>query len=178
MKVHIGSRDPTELLAVRSVFGHYFKDAEFHQLGISSAVDSQPSSLREAVIGARVRATRAGGNFGVGLENGLVPHAEGHADLCVCVLAYSIKQSTKLYEGHSEPFPIPGEIAVLALQPSSELRTAIYRMGRIPASFKPEYGAIGILSEGKITRLGQMKQAVERALTEFFDDVKGSTSTL
>ena len=76
-RVQVGTLSPPKLEAVRAAFAAFAPDVEVAGIDVDSGVAEQPVGYDEIIRGARNRASLAAASsncdFGVGIEDGLVP---------------------------------------------------------------------------------------------------------
>lgn len=169
MLVYVGSLNPVKLQAIREVFVQPFPDAVFEPVVVASGVSDQPIGLEETLRGAKNRARAAwsmsvGGHWGVALESGLVPVPEtrtGYMNLTAC----AIFDGQRMAVGLGPAFELPDAVTHLVVHEGLELDPAVRRAGLTDnARIGYSQGIIGILSQGRVTRMEYSKPAVSMAL--------------
>jgi len=167
MKINVGSTNPQKIKAVESTIADYdfLKDAEVVGVEVDTGVHDQPRSLHETVQGAINRAKKAfvDCDLSFGLESGMmeVPETKvGEMDWCVC----AIWDGKTVHLGTSSAFEPPKKIFDL-IQSGLNMSEACVKLGLTDnPKIGSNEGLIGILTKGRLTRLGQAKQAVLNAL--------------
>lgn len=173
----VGSENPVKINCVAEAVQAFWPGALAVGINTDSGVSAQPDSDHEMLAGALNRARQAlektpGAQFGVGLEGGTLDAEDG-------MWAYAwiaiVDRQGRLGKGQSGRFLLPEPIAQL-VRDGIELGEADDRFfGR--SNSKQQDGAIGILSDGVVTRLDLYKPAVVFALlpfvhAEFYDREK------
>lgn len=163
----VGSENPVKINCVLQAAIQFWPAARVVGVGTDSGVSAQPQSDQEMLLGARNRAEQAlakmpEADFGVGLEGGTLDTAEGMWAYAWIVIA---DRAGKLGLGQTGRFLLPEPVAQL-VRDGMELGEADDRFfGR--ANSKQQEGAIGILSDGRITRLTLYQPAVTFACLPF-----------
>jgi inosine/xanthosine triphosphatase len=164
----VGSENPVKLRGVAQAVAAFWPAARVVGTSTDSRVSAQPQSEHEMYTGARNRAAQALANiaaaqFGVGIEGGIVDKEDGMWAFAVVVILDRHERSNT---GQTGRFRLPEGVARLIREEGLELGAADDRFfGR--HNSKQNEGAIGILSDGKITRLELYKPAVVFALLPF-----------
>jgi inosine/xanthosine triphosphatase len=164
----VGSENPVKINCVTHAVAEFWN--EFKVVGVStdSQVSAQPKTESEIYTGAFNRAQQSlekisDADLGVGIEGGIVDTASGMWAFASIVI---IDRNERLSEGQTGRFKLPEGVAQLIRKEGLELGEADDRFfGR--ENSKQKEGAIGILSDGKITRLDLYKPAVIFALLPF-----------
>lgn len=169
MRVHVGTRNPLKVEAVRAAFAAAFPDSSLEVLAVPVYTGLPPQPVEEQVVrGAEMRAREAlrDGDFGIGIEAGLVtfPGSEKTFSVQFCAI---VDPSGRMTVGHGPGFQLPAEIEVRILE-GSTLNREMSRVAGIP-EIKSKMGAIGILSRGLIDRSVITREAVWMALIPRFD---------
>jgi len=167
MIVNVGSGNPSKIESVKEVFEYFFpkQDISIFSLDVSSEISEQPRGLTEITLGSRNRAKNSFSNcnYSVGLESGIIelPYSlSGHQDVCVC----SIFDGEIYSFGMSGGFEIPREIFNL-LEQGMDLSQATRQFGLTEETkIGNSVGIISLLTNGKINRKNQIKQAIEMAM--------------
>lgn len=170
MKINIGSVNPVKVEAVREAMACYprFANSEVSALDVKSNVSAQPKSLEETINGAINRAKEAfnGCNYSFGIESGLmhVPKTKtGYMDVCVC----AIYDGGNHYLGLSEAFEFPPSVINIIEIKDTEANDAFYRAGLTKKrKIGSEEGAIGLLTNGLITRKEYTKHTIHMAMIQ------------
>ena len=171
MKIYIGSLNPAKIEAVReSLLGcSYFDGFELIGKNVDSEIRKQPFGHAEIERGARNRARNAkfGGDFGIGVESGLVSlpsTKQRFYDLCIA----SLYDGSIFYQGFSGGFEVPKSLVKLIVKDNLDLGEACQELSLAEdEKIGSRDGIVGILTNGIINRRAQVKQAVEMALTSF-----------
>ncbi|HEX4949479.1 MAG TPA: inosine/xanthosine triphosphatase [Blastocatellia bacterium] len=164
----VGSENPVKINCVAQAVAHFWSDSHVVGTSTDSQVSAQPKSEHEMYVGARNRAEQAlktisAADYGVGIEGGIVDNETGMWAFAVVVIVDRQQRSS---EGQTGRFPLPEGVARLIREEGLELGEADDRFfGR--QNSKQNEGAIGILSDGRITRLELYKPAVIFALLPF-----------
>lgn len=168
MKIGVGSTNQVKVNAVKETIPLYdmLKEAEVVPMDVPSDVSAQPTSLQETIDGAKNRARKAyeGNDLGIGLESGLfeVPHTKtGMMDTTAC----AIYDGKEFHIGLSAAFEYPVKVTELVQAGTHDISQAFYEQ-KLTANEKlgAAEGAIGILTKGRLTRIGYTKQALTMAL--------------
>lgn len=184
--LHIGSENPQKIAAAKEEFDIIMPGGKVIAVNAASGVGDQPQSLSEVIEGARGRAKNSvcmiqdidvpGINLGVGLESGLagvqaVTHVEALFTITCCAIHRS-KLDRNFPEqarpnwiyGYSSAFTIPEKI-MFHVKKGLDLSQATKMAGyTVSANIGNEEGLIGILSDGRVTRKDQLREAVRNAL--------------
>lgn len=178
----VGSKNPVKITCVAEAvkeFPALWPGATITGVATDSGVSRQPMSDHETLTGAFNRARQAltkipESHFGVGVEGGALDTEQGMwAYAWVVVLERMNAQAKDLSDGQwarvgrgqTGRFLLPEAVANL-IRGGMELGAADDRFfGR--DNSKQEEGAIGILSDGRITRMTLYKPAVTFALLRF-----------
>lgn len=168
MVIHVGSGNPVKLQAIREVMTScaQFRHAEFVPTPVPSGVPDQPLGFVQTLLGAKNRARAAfdGCDYSVALESGLIPVPEcrtGYMNLTAC----AIFDGQDIFVGLGPAFELPDEVTRLVVDKGMELDPAVKKAG-LTDNERIGYaqGIIGILSQGRVTRLDYSKPAVSMAL--------------
>ena len=169
MIINVGSTNPVKIEAVRETLVLYpriFEDFKIRPIDVTSGVSEQPKSLEETIEGAMNRAKKAVGycDYSFGLESGLmeVPFTKtGSMEFCSCVI-YNGKNYAL---GLSSAFEFPIKVTQMIHDQGIDANEAFYKCGLTenPKMGSSE-GAIGMLTNGKVTRKDYTKQAIQMAL--------------
>jgi inosine/xanthosine triphosphatase len=166
--VHVGSTNPVKIDAVREVFAESGRFGPFNlvPLDVATGVPEQPKSLDDTLRGAINRARNAFGNcdLSVGIEDGLfaVPHTQsGYMNVCAC----AIFDGHRDHLGLASAFEYPLEVVRLVIDQGLDVTQAFVKLGLSPnATLGAAEGAIGVLTNGRLTRRAYAQQAVGMAL--------------
>ena len=173
----IGSTNPVKVAAVRELQERWPELAgEIEAVAVITGVPDQPMSLEQTVRGAYERARVAFDEhfvvrahpmlmLAIGLESGLThvpgPTAMTWFDVCACVIIDKHGDASVGLSGMWElPHPVVQRVAK-----GRNLTEAFVEAGFSTNNKLGEAeGAIGVLSEGRVTRKDYTKQAIEMAL--------------
>ena len=164
----VGSENPVKINCVTHAVAEFWTEFRVTGINTDSQVGAQPKSEHEMYTGAFNRARQAlekiaAANYGVGIEGGIVDTETGMWALAIVVIVDRHERSS---EGQTGRFKLPEGVARLIREKGLELGAADdLFFGR--SNSKQKEGAIGILSDGKITRLDLYKPAVIFALLPF-----------
>jgi inosine/xanthosine triphosphatase len=174
MHICVGSLNPVKISAVKSAFNAYFNQFSLYKIDADSKIADQPIGKNKILEGALNRAKQALGYlkaeknlpsslFGIGIEAGLVKISLAHSnymDFQFCVI---IDEKNELTIGSGVGFEYPKGVIEKLFSEKLEIGEI---MGNIAnnTNLKNEKGAIGYLSNNKITRENILKQAVICAL--------------
>lgn len=170
MKIIVGSKNNVKIDAVREIIRDYpfLVYAEVASTEVNSNVGNQPKSLEAGILGAKNRAHAAfvDCDFAIGLESGImpVPHSRmGWMDFTACI----IFDGKKTCLGLSSCFEYPKEVTRLLIENDTEASYA-FRAAGLTDHERIGYaeGAIGILTNGRLTRKEYTKQALRTALIQ------------
>jgi inosine/xanthosine triphosphatase len=166
----VGSENPVKINCVAEAikeFWEFWPGAKAVGVHTESGVSSQPSSDHEMLIGALNRAQQAlakipEARFGVGIEGGTLDSEDGMWAYAWVVV---VDREGRVGKGQTGRFMLPEAIARF-VRDGMELGEADDRFfGR--DNSKQKEGAIGILSDGRVTRMVLYKPAVTFALLRF-----------
>jgi inosine/xanthosine triphosphatase len=166
-RIAVGSTNPVKIGAVRAIVTTRWPDAHVEGIAVASTVRDQPFGDDETIRGAVARATAArdalGAELGVGIEGGVVEHADGH--MWTCAWAAVVDGSGKQGVGGSLAMQLPSSVAGLVRQ-GMELGHAMDQL--IGArDTKRGAGAVGILTDGMVDRQRAYEVLVMYALAPF-----------
>jgi inosine/xanthosine triphosphatase len=166
----VGSENPVKINCVAEAikeFREFWPGAKAVGVHTESGVSNQPSSDHEMLIGALNRAQQAlakipEARFGVGIEGGTLDSEDGMWAYAWVVV---VDNEGRVGKGQTGRFMLPEAVARL-VRDGMELGEADDRFfGR--DNSKQKEGAIGILSDGRVTRMVLYKPAVTFALLRF-----------
>ncbi|MFN0112029.1 MAG: inosine/xanthosine triphosphatase [Blastocatellia bacterium] len=163
----VGSKNPVKINCVAEAVKAFWPEAYAIGVATDSGVSAQPESDHEMYVGALNRAQQAlektaEAAFGVGVEGGTLDAEDGMWAYAWIVV---VNRQGRIGKGQSGRFLLPEPIAELVRQ-GIELGEADDRFfGR--SNSKQQDGAIGILSDGVVSRLELYKPAVVFALLPF-----------
>lgn len=155
MKVIIGSKNPTKIGAVASVFNK----ADVSGLSVPSDVSAQPLSDEETMQGAINRAKHcleAGADYGIGLEGGVMEIGE---TMYLCNWgALALADGTVLTASGAR-ISLPEDIKS-ALKSGEELGDVMDRFAN-KKDVRSNEGSIGIFTENRMSRKAMFEHVVQ-----------------
>ena len=163
----VGSENPVKINCVAGAVAEFWPEARAIGASTDSGVSDQPTSDHEMFAGALNRAQQAlrqtsEAQFGVGIEGGTLDSDDG-------MWAYAwiaiVNREGRIGKGQTGRFLLPEGVARL-VRDGLELGLADDQFFSRSNS-KQKDGAIGILSDGRVTRLDLYKPAVTFALLPF-----------
>jgi inosine/xanthosine triphosphatase len=164
MIVAIGTKNPAKVEGIRLAFARYFPGAELRPVDAASVAKAQPRGLEEMTAGATARAkfalSKAGGDFGVGVEAGIFTIGEVYFDNQVAAIADS---SGVVSLGHSAGYMLPSEAMEKLIRDGRELERWAEEVSGIN-EVGDKGGLINFLTKGKMTRADLTEQCVITAL--------------
>jgi inosine/xanthosine triphosphatase len=162
----VGSTNPVKVAAVAQVVQRVWPKAEVVGIGVASGVAVQPLSDEEAITGAINRAQQAlagvAGDLGVGLEGNTLETPYGM--FTTAWVAVSDRAGT-VGLGSSGRLLLPAKVAE-SIRHGAELGTVMDEVAG-ERNTKQRQGAVGILTNGLITRQTALETAVVYALARF-----------
>lgn len=168
MKVVVASKNPVKINAVNLGFRTYFNNVKVKGVSVDSGVSNQPESDEETLKGALNRAKNArkdfkDANFWLGIEGGLCTNNnETEAFAWIVIMS-----GDKMGKSRTTTFQLPPKV--------TELIAKGYELGEAndilfkQENSKQKTGAVGLLTQNRISRTGLYKQAVELALVPFIN---------
>lgn len=167
LKIAVGSTNPVKLKASEEAFELARKEAEVAKFDVQSGVSDQPTTDREAIEGARKRAKEARESgefdFGVGLEGSVTDTSFG---MFLTGWAF-LMDSKDSYLGGGGRLLLPESIA-RRIRNGEELGPVMDEVtGR--SGVKENEGAIGIFTNGIITRKEAYRNALVFALAKYLN---------
>ncbi len=163
----IGSENPVKINCVTEAIAEFWPESKAIGIATDSGVSHQPSSDHEMLTGALNRAQQAldkipEAHFGIGIEGGTLDAEDGMWAYARVVI---VDREGRVGKGQTGRFMLPEAVAQL-IREGLELGEADDRFfGR--DNSKQKEGAIGILSDGRVTRASLYKPAVTFALLRF-----------
>ena len=169
MKIIVASKNPVKIKAAFLGFETYFPSIEIKGVNVDSGVSDQPMSNTETLKGARNRVVNAKQNFTeadywVGIEGGIEAEENGLTAFAWIV----IRTRDKFGESRTASFQLSPKVAAL-IEEGSELGVANDILFKKENS-KQKSGAVGILTNNKVSRTELYKQAVQLALIPFINN--------
>ena len=164
MIVAVGTKNPAKLEGIRRAFSKYFPDVELRPVDSSSVARAQPRGLEEMTEGATARAkyavSKAGGDFGVGVEAGIFTISGVYFDN---QLAAIVGPSGKVSLGHSAGYMLPRDAMETLVREGKELERWAEALSGIP-EVGDKGGLVQHLTKGKMTRADLTEQCITTAL--------------
>ncbi|MBX3013474.1 MAG: inosine/xanthosine triphosphatase [Caldilineaceae bacterium] len=166
--VAVGSTNPVKVQAVRNSIQRIWPNAEVSGVAVASGVREQPLSDDEAIDGATNRARAAqlalASDLGIGLEGNTQAMAQG---IFVTGWAVVVDRHGVIGIGSGGRFLLPAALAA-PLQQGAELGHLMDAwVGQV--NTKQKQGAVGIMTNGLISRTQALEIAVIFALTRFLN---------
>lgn len=172
MIICIGTKNPAKAGAVKEGFSS-MPDVEFLELDVSSGVSAQPFSDEETITGAINRAKNAlaagKGDIGIGLEGGVKQTEHG---LLICNWGALVLRCGRTYIGAGACIPLPADVAD-ALLAGEELGPVMDRYAN-KKNVRHNEGAIGVFTNGKITRQKMFAHVMESLVGQYEYELKTS----
>jgi len=164
MIIAVGSKNPAKLEGVRRAFSGYFPQIEIRQVDSSSIARAQPLGLDQMVEGAIARAkfalSKAGGDYGVGVEAGIFRVGSVYFDHQQAAIADAIG---KVSLGHSAGYMLPKGAVEKMLGEGKELEQLAEGLTGV-LGVGDKGGLVHYLTKGKMTRADLTEQCVMMAL--------------
>lgn len=169
MKIIVASKNPVKVKATLLGFESYFSGVKIEGVNVESGVADQPMSDTETLRGARNRVKNAKcefpeADYWVGIEGGINTEENGLTAFAWIV----IRHKNKYGESRTTSFQLPTKIKEL-IEQGFELGVANDILFKKENS-KQKTGAVGILTNNKISRTELYQQAVQLALIPFLND--------
>ena len=166
MIVAVGTKNPAKIEGIGRAFSKYFPEADLRPMDASSVAKAQPKGLEEMTAGATARAkfalSKAGGDFGVGVEAGIFTIGEVYFDNQVAAIADS---SGKVSLGHSAGYMLPRDAMDKLFSEGRELERWAEEVSGIN-EVGDKGGLIDYLTKGRMTRTDLTEQCVVTALSQ------------
>lgn len=165
MNFVVGSKNPVKIKAMESVTKDLWPEAEVKSSDVDSGVSDQPTSEEEAIRGAVNRARRSlegeRADFGVGLEGSVAINEWG---TFVTGWAAVTNRDEEVFIGGGGRLRLP-EKAARRIEKGEELGTIMDEVtGEEDVDKGP--GAIGVFTDGLITRAEAYREALIFSLAE------------
>ena len=164
MIVSVGTKNPAKVDGILRGFKRYYSDVEVRPVDSSSVAKSQPRGLEEMSSGATARAkfalSRAGGDFGVGVEAGIFTVGKIYFDNQVAAIADG---SGKVSLGHSAGYSLPRKDMDKLFKDGRELERWAEEISGIK-EVGDKGGLIKYLTKDRMTRTDLTEQCVITAL--------------
>ncbi|GKU84841.1 DUF84 family protein [Niallia sp. NCCP-28] len=165
MKICIGTKNPAKIAAVKEGFQSY-GNVSFIALDIPSLVSEQPFSDEETIQGALNRAKGAvfegAGDIGIGLEGGVHRTRDG---LYICNWGALSTSDGGVFISGGARIPLPREIEEQLLQ-GEELGPVMDCYAN-KHNVRHHQGAIGVLTNGKITRSAMFTHIMDLLIGQY-----------
>lgn len=166
MHIAIGSTNPVKKQASEAVLSKQYPGATFTAVAVASGVSDQPVGDIETRRGAHQRAQAAldatQADMGVGLEGGIQKTEFG---LFTCAWGVIVHRDGRLGVGGSSCIQLPETVATL-IQQGYELGDAMDALSGLE-KVKHGLGAIGLLTNGLLSRQSAYEHLLELALAPF-----------
>ncbi len=165
----VGSMNPVKIGAVRAVLRRVAPHATVEGVSVPSGVRDQPWGDEETIRGARNRAAAArtalGADWGIGVEGGVVEATDGSVRTCawVAIVARDGREGV----GGSLSLQLPPRVAAL-VRNGMELGHAMDAVTG-EHDVKRGVGAVGILTNGLVTRQQAYEVLIAYAMAPFLD---------
>ncbi len=164
MIIAVGTKNPSKVDGIRLAFSKYFPDVELVPVDSSAVAKAQPKGLEEMAAGATARAkhalSKAGGDYGVGVEAGIFTIGDVYFDNQVAAI---VDKSGKASLGHSSGFMLPRDAMEKLFRDGRELERWAEEVSGI-MEVGDKGGLIQHLTKGKMTRTELTEQCVVTAL--------------
>jgi inosine/xanthosine triphosphatase len=161
-----------KLAATQAVFQRLSPRTHVRGIAVASEVPDQPVGDAQTIAGAtnRARAARAAldADLGVGIEGGVVEAPDG---MRTCAWAVVAERNGAVHVGGSLSMPLPDAVAAL-IRSGEELGHAIDRLVGT-TNIKHGAGAVGILTEGLVSRQEAYETLLAYALAPVLNDSFG-----
>jgi inosine/xanthosine triphosphatase len=168
IRIVVASENPVKLKAAKEGFSTYFPLVKVVGVKVNSGVSDQPVDDVETKLGAHNRAVNArhkkpDADFWIGIEGGIENSEKGTTAFAWIV----ILSDNKSGEARTTTFILPHRVSEL-IQKGEELGAAIDTVFNQENS-KQKQGAVGMLTQNKISRTQLYVQAVQLALLPFIN---------
>jgi inosine/xanthosine triphosphatase len=164
LAVALGSKNPAKVEGVKRAFSRYYSDVELRLVDSSSIAKAQPRGLEEMTSGATARAryalSKAGGDFGVGVEAGIFTIGTIYFDNQVAAI---VDESGKVSLGHSAGYMLPRHDMEKLFRDGRELERWAEELSGVK-EVGDKGGVIQHLTKGRMTRTDLTEQCVLTAL--------------
>jgi len=164
MIVAVGTKNPAKVQGIKLAFTKYFPEVELRPVDSSSVAKAQPRGLEEMAAGAAARAkyslSKAGGDFGVGVEAGIFTIGDVYFDNQVAAIADG---SGRVSLGHSAGYSLPRGAMEKLFEERQELERWAEKVSGI-TEVGDKGGLIHFLTKGRVSRTDLTEQCVVTAL--------------
>lgn len=168
MDIGVGSTNPVKIEATAEGFELVGVNPDIVEIDVDSGVSEQPTSDREAIIGAKNRAERVKAvrkfDFSVGLEGSVTDTEFG---MFLTGWSYLIDEKSERYIGGGGRLELPKSVAS-RIRKGEELGPIMDEITDRD-EVKKGPGAIGIFTDGIITRKDAYRDALIFALAKFLN---------
>jgi inosine/xanthosine triphosphatase len=155
-----GTKNPAKVEGIKRGVAKYFPKFEVRPVDSSTVAKAQPRGLAEMTAGATARAkfalSKAGGDFGVGVEAGIFTIGEVYFDNQVAAVA---DPSGRVSLGHSAGFSLPKDDMEKLFREGKELERWAEKVSGVQ-EIGDKGGLIDFLTGGKMTRADLTEQCV------------------
>jgi inosine/xanthosine triphosphatase/pantetheine-phosphate adenylyltransferase len=162
LRVHVGSDNPVKVRAVRRVLEDIFDRVRVASVPVATGVPEQPVD-QQAPVGAmnRARSALSDGDFGVGIEAGLLWDASvgDYLDVQYCAV---VDRAGRVTLGHGPGFQYPPAV-IERVKSGKTVGEAMADLTGVRA-IGSKYGAIGYLTERRMDRDTLTEAAVLMAM--------------
>jgi inosine/xanthosine triphosphatase len=164
MIVAIGTRNPAKIEGVKKAFARYYPNAEFRPVDTAPFVRNQPLGFDQIAEGAVIRArsamSKAGGDFGVGVEAGIFMMSGSYFDHQQAAVVDGLGRASL---GHSAGFMLPAASMEKMIREGKELEQFAVELTGIQ-DIGDKGGLIQYLTNGQVSRADLTEQCVITAL--------------
>lgn len=172
MLIAVGSRNPAKLRAARIATNKVFPGARIVGVEVSSGVSTQPMSDEESIKGAINRAKSAirevrGATYGIGMEGGIQKIGTRWFD---CGWTAVVDKNGKVGLGSSGRFQVSNKIMKRVLK-GEELGITFDEVTGTKNT-KQKEGAMGIITNGRLSRATAYSHGILFAFGPFISDKK------
>jgi len=162
--VAVGTRNPTKVSGIKLALSRYFQDPELRPVDSSSVARAQPFGLEEMTAGATARArfalSKAGGDFGIGVEAGIFTIGEVYFDNQVAAI---VDGTGRVSLGHSAGYMLPRKDMEKLLRDGRELERWAEEISGI-TEVGDKGGIVQHLTMGRMSRTDLTEQCVVTAM--------------
>ncbi len=162
--VAVGTKNPAKVEGIKRAFAKYFPGTEVRPVDSSSVAKAQPRGLDEMTAGATARAryalSKAGGDFGVGVEAGIFTIGDVYFDNQVAAI---VGGDGKVSLGHSSGYMLPKDAMEKLFKDGRELERWAEEVSGID-EVGDKVGLVHYLTKGEMNRAELTEQCVVTAL--------------
>jgi inosine/xanthosine triphosphatase len=160
----VGTKNPAKVDGIRRAFAKYYPSVELRPVDSSSVARAQPRGLEEMAAGATARAkfslSKAGGDFGAGVEAGIFTIGDVYFDNQVAAI---VDRSGRTSLGHSAGYSLPRKDMEKLFKDGSELERWAEKVSGVN-EIGDKGGLVNFLTNGKMSRTDLTEQCVVTAL--------------